>query len=117
MTERDEYLATMRRVFSAGWAAREARPTLDVDEAWEEWVAAERDLYDLSWLNLPVRLHNALWRMGVRDVRGAREWLTPGGHPDYPPGALAAYDLRNIGFKSVEQGCAALAEFDRAGRA
>ena len=107
-----------REAFEAGFAARgvyqedaEFTPE-EINADYQEWLSTQRELGPIEDLNLPVRLYNAFRREGIHTVRDARKSLstTVDSLDDEVP---FAGDIRNVGWRTVEAGRAALEYFDR----
>lgn len=84
----------------------------NVRNAFDQWWARQLENWSITELDLPVRLYNVLSRRyRVRTIGEARRWLVLGAHPDYP-GEIAAYNLRNIGIRTIEAAQDRLRRFD-----
>lgn len=87
-----------------------------IRDDFEAWYQGIGDQLDMMELDLPVRMHNALARMGVRTVGQVRQWLTPGANPDgdiwVHPDFIPALDIRGVGVGLVKQAQEALRRFE-----
>lgn len=83
-----------------------------VEEQWTEWLAAQGEIQPIEDLNLSVRAYNALRRAGcttVGDVRYMVSRWAQDSTPDEPrkpdegePGWIPMYELRNVGYRTVQ---------------
>ena len=83
-----------------------------VEDQWGRWLAQQGELQPMEDLDLPVRAYNALRREGCRTVGDVRWMVTrqvfdratgePRPAKDGEAGETPMYELRNVGYKTVQ---------------